>query len=105
VVIDQASADKGKLGVGARTTVYTPEPVPVTVTGIARYGASESNGGATYVAFSPAAAQRYLLGHPGEVTEVLARAEPGVPASQLAAAVRAVLPAGVRVVTRAAAHG
>jgi len=104
VVIDQASADKGQLRVGSRTTVYTPAPVQVTVTGIARYGASKSNGGATYVAFSLAAAQRYLLSHPGEVTEVLARAKPGVPAAQLAASVRVAVvraggPASVQVVT------
>jgi putative ABC transport system permease protein len=91
VVIDQASADKGKLRVGSRTTIYAPGPVGVTVTGIADYGNAKSNGGSTYVAFAPGAAQRYLLGNSHEVTQVLARAQPGVPASRLAAAVRAVV--------------
>src|SRR4051812_14441583 len=48
VVIDKAAADAGHLHVGDRTTVQTPQPVPVTVTGIVRFGERDSAGGSTF---------------------------------------------------------
>ncbi|HEX5494301.1 MAG TPA: ABC transporter permease, partial [Mycobacteriales bacterium] len=99
VVIDQGSATVGNLRPGQHTTVYTPDSVPVTVTGIARYGDRPSNGGTTYVAFTLAGAQRHLLGGADQVTQVLVTAEPGVSGDRLVSAIRGVLPTGVQVVT------
>ena len=44
VVIDSASADKGDLNVGDATAIRTPEPVGVTVVGVATFGDADSAG-------------------------------------------------------------
>ena len=99
VVIDQGSATKGGLRVGQQTTVFTPEPVRVTVTGIARYGTQPSDGGSSYVAFTLASAQQLLLRGNDQLTAVVARAGPGISQDRLAGAVRAVVPSGTQVIT------
>jgi putative ABC transport system permease protein len=60
VVIDKATADKSGLHPGSRTVVLVPEPHPVTVVGVARYGQADALGGNSYVGFTLAAAQHYL---------------------------------------------
>jgi putative ABC transport system permease protein len=62
VVIDQAAATAAGLSVGRRTTVQLPEPVTVTVSGIADFGTQPSAGEGTYTAFSLAGAQKYIAG-------------------------------------------
>ena len=52
VVIDRGSADRGDLAVGDRTTVLTPDPVEVTIAGIATFGDVDSLGPTTYTAFT-----------------------------------------------------
>jgi putative ABC transport system permease protein len=100
VVIDQASAAKGGLHVGQRTTVYTPGPVSVRISGIAVYGNGQSSdGGVSYVAFTLPGAQRYLLGGAAKVSQVVVRAKPGVSQGQLVRAIRAVLPPGTQAIT------
>ena len=67
VVIDQSSADIGKLSVGDRTFVRLPQPVEVTVVGIATFGAADSAGGSTFAGFTLEAAQDLLLPDPGQI--------------------------------------
>jgi putative ABC transport system permease protein len=103
VVIDRGSARTGHLHVGQRTTVYLPNPVSVTVTGIATFGGQDSYGGDTYAAFTLAAAQRYVLRSDALITQVMVRAAPGVSQARLAAEISKVLPAGTQAVTGAQA--
>jgi putative ABC transport system permease protein len=67
VVIDKASADGGDLVVGDATTIRTPEPIDVTVVGIATFGdaGADSAGPQTYAAFTTEVAQQVLLPEPG----------------------------------------
>src|SRR4051812_27346710 len=67
VVIDKASADTGNLHVGSTTTVLVPQPVKVTVVGIAKFGRSDSMAGSTFTAFTTAEAQHLLLGGRDEI--------------------------------------
>ncbi len=77
IVIDKASADRHKLGIGDRVSVLTPGPrVDATIVGLFTYG--ESDGlGATTIAFDTPTAQQLLL-EPGEFSAVEATASPGV---------------------------
>jgi putative ABC transport system permease protein len=106
VVIDQATAANGDLHVGQRTTVYTPGPASVTISGIAVYGSGQaSDGGAGYVAFTLPGAQQHLLGGAGQVSQVVAAATPGVTQAQLVRAISRVIPAGTQVITGQQATG
>ncbi len=105
VVIDRGSAEIGKLHVGDRTTVLTPQPVEVTVVGIVTFGdgadASDNIGGASFTGFTFAAAQRYLLGEPDRISTVLVEAEPGVAPDALRASLAPVLPPASETLTAA----
>ena len=70
----------GDLAVGDRTTVLTPEPVEVTIVGIATFGDADSLGPITYTAFTLPAAQELLAGRPDAISSVLVAAEDGVSA-------------------------
>jgi putative ABC transport system permease protein len=101
VVIDRASARKGKLTVGSTTIVRTPDPVTVHVVGIATFGSEDSIGGATYTAFTLHGAQRYVTKHTGQVTTVGVRGAPGVSQAALVARITPLLPPNVEAVTGA----
>jgi len=98
VVIDQGAATAGNLKVGDKTTLRTPELVPVTIVGIATFGSADSLGGTTYAGLTFAQAQKYL-GSPGMVNAIALQSKPGVSQDQLLAAVTPVLPPGTRAVT------
>ncbi len=98
VVIDQGAAAVGKLSIGDKTTLRTPELLPVTVVGIATFGSADSLGGTTYAGLTFAQAQKYL-GVPGKVNAIALQAKPGVDQDQLKAAVQPLLPAGTEAVT------
>ncbi|MDN5851773.1 MAG: FtsX-like permease family protein [Actinomycetia bacterium] len=101
VVIDRASADAGDLTVGDSTSVLTPEPVPVTVVGIATFGASDTFGGTSYAAFTLEGAKQHLVDDPSQVSSVSVRAASGVGSEALAEQIGTALPDGVEVVTGA----
>lgn len=86
VVIDQGAATKGKLKVGDKTSLRTPELVPVTIVGIATFGNADSLGGTTYAGLTFAQAQEYL-GVPGKVNAIALQAKPGISQDQLKAAI------------------
>ena len=101
VVIDQASAERADLSIGDETTVLTPEPVAVTVVGLATYGETERVGGVTYVAFDTDTAQQLLAGGADSITGVLVRAVDGVSAEELESRIAATLPDGIEALTGA----
>ncbi len=101
VVIDRASADTGDLHVGSTTTALVPQPVKVTVVGIAKFGSSDSMAGTTFTAFTTAEAQRLLLHGSDDLTGVLVAADPGVTQAALVRQLQPALPAGATAITGA----
>ncbi|MGI5207972.1 ABC transporter permease [Spirillospora sp. CA-108201] len=102
VVIDRMFADEGRLKVGDRTAVLTPEKVPVTVVGISMFGDEEAFGETSFTAFSLEGARRHVAKGTDRVSGVAVRAEDGVDQAELASRVRAALPAGVQALTQKA---
>ena len=100
VVIDRATAENGDLAVGDRTTVLTPEPVEVTIVGIATFGDADSLGPITYTAFTLPAAQELLAGRPDAISSVLVAAEDGVSQETLRDEIMQLMPARIEALTQ-----
>src|SRR5258706_10388521 len=101
VVITRVAAKSGHLKVGAVTTVQTPEPVRVTVVGIATFGSADGFGQTTFTAFTPAGAARHITKNPASITRIVATARPGVSQATLAGRVQAAMPPGTEAITGA----
>ena len=113
VVINVGAARAGHLRIGSATTVLVPAPVRVRVAGLATFGRAAGFGGATYVAFSYPAAQRYLArgasrpgaspagGAGGRVSSIQVSAARGVSPPVLVARLDRVLPRGVEALSGA----
>lgn len=99
VVIDMASSKTGKLPIGSTTTVFLPDPVTVTVVGLAKYGDAESLGGTSFTGFSLPEAQRLILHSPDVISSVALRAEPGVSDDELLTRVQPALPTTTEALT------
>jgi putative ABC transport system permease protein len=99
VVIDKASAIAGQLRTGDTTTVQTPEPVAVTITGIAGFGDRDSAGGLTFVGFTLDGAQRHVLHQPGKITSIAVAGDGRLSQTELARRIEPVLPAGTETIT------
>lgn len=99
-VIDRKSAKDGDLAVGDRATILTPEPIEVTIVGIASFGTIDSPGGASFVGMADAAAQRWF-GEPGTYDGVAVVAGGGVTQEELRDRIAAVLPDGHEAITGA----
>ncbi|HZM42202.1 MAG TPA: ABC transporter permease, partial [Acidimicrobiales bacterium] len=99
VVVNKGAADAGGLHLGDTTTLLTPEPVPVTIVGLATFGDADGLGGVTFTAFDLASAQEHVLRSPDRVSSVVVRGEDGVDQSELADRIGSVLPAGVEATT------
>ena len=99
IVVDRASAREGDLHVGDATRVFTPEPIDVTVVGIARYGNADAPGPLTVALFDEAGAVQHLGGTPGQVDAFVVEADPGVSQEAVTAAIADVLPDGVEAIT------
>ncbi|NLV55581.1 MAG: ABC transporter permease, partial [Acidimicrobiales bacterium] len=84
---------------GDATRVFTPEPIDVTVVGIARYGNADAPGPLTVALFDEAGAVEHLGGTPGQVDSFVVEAEPGVSQEAVTAAIADVLPDGVEAIT------
>jgi putative ABC transport system permease protein len=91
VVIDRASADKGHYDIGDRITILLPERQTFVISGIATFGSQDNRGGGADALFTLATAER-LIGAPGKVNAVVARAKPGVSQTELVARIERVLP-------------
>jgi putative ABC transport system permease protein len=101
VVIDAAAAAEGDLAVGDRTVVRTPDPLDVTIVGVATFGGADSQGSATYAGFTTGFADKVLMPKPGKASSIAVAAEPGVSQAELVSRLDAVLPAGVEALTGA----
>lgn len=97
VVINRGAASDGDLHVGDTTTVATPEPVTVTIVGIATFGGEDGLGPTTFTAFSFDGAVEHITRQPGEVTSLLVRAD-GIGEDELAERIAPMLPDGVEVI-------
>ncbi|MFI0485144.1 ABC transporter permease [Actinomadura sp. 9N215] len=102
VVINKMFADEGKLNVGDRTAVLTPEKVPVTVVGISMFGDEEAFGETSFTAFSLDGARRYVAKSPDRISGVYVSAADGVSQDELASRIKPVLPAGAEAITNKA---
>jgi putative ABC transport system permease protein len=101
VVVDKAAAEDGQLAVGDSTTVRTPDPVGVTIVGLATFGTAESQGSATYAGFTTDFADQVLMPETGKASSIAVAAEPGVSQAELVRRLDAVLPDGVEALTGA----
>jgi putative ABC transport system permease protein len=101
VVINRGAARTGKLEVGDRTVLRTPDPVRVTVVGIATFDGADGLGPTTFTAFTTSAARRHLMADPETVSSVQVRAEAGVTADQLVRRLDTALPDSIDVISGA----
>ena len=88
VVLNRGAAEAGGLKVGATTIVQTPEPVTVTVVGIATFGSDDGLGQVTFTAFTWEGAEKHVTKRPGLASSILVRAQPGVNQEALAERIR-----------------
>ena len=99
VVIDKLSADRGKLEVGDETTILVKSGVePVTVVGITKFGELDSPGGASFVGFTQATAERVITA-PGEFNGVVVVGEEGLSQTELRDRIDAALGDEAEVIT------
>ncbi|MBC9715977.1 ABC transporter permease [Streptomyces sp. TRM66268-LWL] len=99
VVVNRGAAKSGGLKVGDTTTLRTPDPVEVTVVGLATIGGADGMGQVTFTGMTQADAEKYLTPNPGEASSISVRAGPGVEQQELVRALAPVLPAGVEAIT------
>ncbi|MFE4800884.1 ABC transporter permease [Streptomyces sp. NPDC056708] len=99
VVINRGTADRGGLGIGDTTVLRTPDPVHVTIVGLATFGGQDGMGQVTYTAMTQADAEKYLTPKPGEASTIQVRAGPGTSQQELVDALRPVLPKDVEAIT------
>ncbi|WP_327292509.1 ABC transporter permease [Streptomyces sp. NBC_01198] len=99
IVINRGAATKGGLKLGDRTLLRTPDPVHVTVVGVATFGSEDGEGQTTYAGMTRADAERYLMPEPGRATTIKVRAGSGLSQEQLTARVARVLPARYEAIT------
>ncbi len=101
VAIDQATAKREHLKLGQQLVIAGSAPArSYTISAIAKFAGSESFG-STSIALVLAPQAEYVAGEPGEYDGIYVAADSGVSPEQLAARVRAVLPATLIVRTGA----
>ncbi|AQU71379.1 ABC transporter substrate-binding protein [Streptomyces niveus] len=99
VVLNRGAAKAGKLAIGDTTVLRTPDPVRVTVVGLATFGGEDGMAQVTYTGMTRADAEKYLVPEPGEATSIQVRAGPGTGQEELVDSLGAVLPSGVEAIT------
>ncbi|WP_405631591.1 ABC transporter permease [Streptomyces sp. NBC_00016] len=99
VVVNRGTADKGGLRVGDTTTLRTPDPVRVTIVGLATFGGEDGMAQVTFTGMTRADAEKYLTARPGRATSIVVRADPGVSQAELVDRLTPVLPEGVEAIT------
>ncbi|WP_371530716.1 ABC transporter permease [Streptomyces sp. NBC_01283] len=99
VVVNRGAADSGDLKTGDTTTLRTPEPVQVTIVGLAAFGGEDGMAQTTFTGMTQADAEKYLTPKPGEAASIQVRAGPGVSEQELVDALSPVLPKGVEAIT------
>ena len=101
VVVNKGAADAGDLAIGDTTTVLTPEPVEVTIVGIATFGDQDGLGGVTFTAFDLDDAMAHIAKSSDQVTSISVRGDGSTSQAALAERIGEVLPAGVEATTGA----
>jgi putative ABC transport system permease protein len=99
VVVDQSTAGKKDLKVGQTIGVQVEGPVEqLRISGLVKFGAVSSIGGATLAGFDLATAQR-LFDKEGKLDQIRVAAKPGVSPQTLIAQIREILPPNTEVRT------
>lgn len=99
VVVNRGAAESGDLKIGDTTTLRTPDPVQVTIVGLATFGGEDGMAQTTFTGMTQADAEKYLTPKPGEAATIQVRAGPGVSEQELVDALSPVLPKGVEAIT------
>ncbi|UQT61858.1 ABC transporter permease [Streptomyces durmitorensis] len=99
VVVNRGAAESGDLKIGDTTTLRTPDPVKVTIVGLATFGGEDGMAQTTFTGMTQADAEKYLMPKPGEAATIQVRAGPGVSEQELVDALSPVLPKGVEAIT------
>ncbi|MEU9206389.1 FtsX-like permease family protein [Streptomyces sp. NPDC048415] len=99
VVVNRGAAKKGDLRIGDTTTLRTPDPVQVTIVGLATFGGEDGMAQVTFTGMTRADAEKYLTAKPGEAASIRVRAGPGVSQQKLVSNLTPVLPKGVEAIT------
>lgn len=74
VVVNRGAAERGDLKIGDTTVLRTPDPVQVTIVGLATFGGEDGMAQVTYTGMTRADAEKYLTARPGEASSILVRA-------------------------------
>ncbi|MER6031635.1 FtsX-like permease family protein [Streptomyces sp. NPDC001851] len=99
VVVNRGAAKKGGLKIGDTTTLRTPDPVEVTIVGLATFGGQDGMAQVTFTGMTRADAEKYLTARPGQAAAIEVRAGPGVSRRELVRRLSRVLPEGVEAIT------
>ncbi|CAM5646917.1 ABC transporter permease OS=Streptomyces alboniger OX=132473 GN=CP975_14205 PE=3 SV=1 [Streptomyces alboniger] len=99
VVVNRGTADRGALKIGDTTTLRTPDPVEVTIVGLATFGGEDGMAQVTFTGMTRADAEKYLTARPGQAASIKVRAGPGVSQQELVDSLTSVLPEGVEAIT------
>ncbi|MET9743264.1 ABC transporter permease, partial [Streptomyces sp. NPDC006422] len=99
VVVNRGAAKTGDLKVGDTTTLRTPDPVKVTIVGLATFGGEDGMAQTTFTGMIRADAEKYLTPKPGEASTIQVRAGPGVDQRELVDTLSGHLPKGVEAIT------
>ncbi|MEU0178080.1 ABC transporter permease [Streptomyces massasporeus] len=99
VVVNRGAAEKGGLTIGDTTTLRTPDPVRVTIVGLATFGGEDGMAQVTFTGMTMTDAQKYLTARPGEAATIQVRAGPGVTQRELVDRLTPVLPQDVEAIT------
>lgn len=78
VVVNRGTAEKGGLKIGDTTVLRTPDPVRVTIVGLATFGGEDGMAQVTYTGMTRADAEKYLTARPGQASGIVVRADAGV---------------------------
>ncbi|WP_340384236.1 FtsX-like permease family protein [Streptomyces sp. SS7] len=99
VVVNRGTAERGGLRIGDTTVLRTPDPVRVTIVGLATFGGEDGMAQVTYTGMTRADAEKYLTARPGQATRIVVRAASGVSQAELVHRLTPVLPRGVEAIT------
>ncbi|MER5279966.1 FtsX-like permease family protein [Streptomyces sp. NPDC002809] len=99
VVVNRGTADRGGLKIGDTTVLRTPDPVRVTVVGLATFGGEDGMAQVTYTGMTLADAEKHLTPMPGRASSIQVRAGPGISQQELVDALGPVLPPDTEAVT------
>ncbi|MGA5358132.1 ABC transporter permease [Streptomyces purpurascens] len=99
VVVNRGTAERGDLTIGDTTVLRTPDPVRVTIVGLATFGGEDGMAQVTFTGMTVADAEKYLTARPGEAASIQVRAGPGVSQRELVDRLTPALPEGVEAIT------